>query len=302
MAPAVIPASVPVDPGRVPVGNQATGTQTGTLTGTGNRMVGAVPERKDGPMTRLPDVQARRVAVPPFSTLDADWASLCRRHWRSGAIAHWVRQEPVLAGCRRLADVIPPPGVDRTPVCRALARLSIAGDELATRALLQLLVPGLVRLAARWRTVFGSLTEAGGEVVSRAALYIERLKEIDTTCNPAGYVLYSVNRDLIDAGRSAAVRYEVPVLDPDERAPRGGGHTAPTAENAAFAGPLVWTALVEGVRRGVLPELAARVVWLHAAGHAIPALARDAGVSVPQAYRLRDHGYAHLRDQLAEAC
>jgi hypothetical protein len=70
----------------------------------------------------------------------------------------------------------------------------------------------------------------------------------------------------------------------------------------AFAGPLLWAALVDGVRRGVLPELAARVVWLHAAGHAIPALARDAGISVPQAYRLRDRGDTHLRDQLAEAC
>jgi hypothetical protein len=67
-------------------------------------------------MTRPPDLPARRVAVPPFSKLDADWATLCRRHWRSGAIAHWARQEPVLAGCRRLADVIPPPGVDRTPL------------------------------------------------------------------------------------------------------------------------------------------------------------------------------------------
>jgi hypothetical protein len=162
-------------------------------------------------------------------------------------------------------------------------------------------VPGLVRLAARWRTVFG-LTDAGGEVVSRAALYIERLKEIDTTCNPAGYVLCSVHRDLIDASRSAAARHEVQVLDPDDRGARGRGHRAPNTENMAFAGPLLWAALVDGVRRGVLPELAARVVWLHAAGHAIPALARDAGISVPQAYRLRDRGDTHLRDQLAEAC
>jgi hypothetical protein len=253
-------------------------------------------------MTCPPDVPARRVAVPPFSTLDADWATLCRRHWRSGAIAHWAQQEPVVAGCRRLADVIPPPGVDRTPYCRALARLSIVGDELATRALLQLLVPGLVRLAVRWRTVFGSLTDAGGEVVSRAAIYIERLKEIDTTCSPAGYVLCSVNRDLIDASRSAAARHEVQVLNVDDLGAACRGHRAPTAEHAAFAGPLLWTALVVGVRRGGLPELAARVVWLHAAGHAIPTLARDAGISVPQAYRLRDRGYAHLRDQLAEAC
>jgi hypothetical protein len=42
-------------------------------------------------------------------------------------------------------------------------------------------------------------------------------------------------------------------------------------------------------------------VWLPAAGHPIPTLARDSGVSVAQAYRLRDLGHAHLRDQFAEA-
>jgi hypothetical protein len=73
------------------------------------------------------------------------------------------------------------------------------------------------------------------------------------------------------------------------------------AKQTAFAGPLLWDALVDAVRRGVLPELVARVVWLHAAGHPIPTLARDSGVSVAQAYRLRDLGDAHLRDQFAEA-
>lgn len=55
----------------------------------------------------------------------------------------------MLAGCFRLGDVIPPPGVNRTPYCRAHARRSVAGDELATRALLQLLVPGLLRASRR---------------------------------------------------------------------------------------------------------------------------------------------------------
>jgi hypothetical protein len=225
---------------------------------------------------------------------------LCRRHRRPSAIAHWAQQEAVLAGCRRLADVIPPPGVDRTPYCRALARLSAAGDGLATRALLQLLVPGLLRLAARWRA-FGSLADADGEVISRAALYLARLKETDITCNPAGYVLWSAHRDLLYETRRASARHEVRVADPDDRRIPGRGRASPTAEHTAFTGPLLWSALVDGVRRGVLPELAARVVWLHAAGHAIPGLAQDTGISVPQAYRLRDRGYAHLRDQFAEA-
>jgi hypothetical protein len=35
------------------------------------------------------------------------------------------------------------------------------GDDLAARALLQLLVPGLVRLAARWRWQLEGMSAAG---------------------------------------------------------------------------------------------------------------------------------------------
>jgi hypothetical protein len=177
------------DPAQIP----GTGTQTGTLTGTGNHTVGPSVDRKDGPMTLDLDLPARRAPMRPFGTLDADWAALCRRHGRSGVIAHWAQQESVLAGCRRLSDVIPPPGVDRTPYCRALARLSVAGDELASRALLQLLVPALLGLPARWRTL-GSLADPDGEVIRRAPVYLSRLNEADIACNPAGWLLWSVLR------------------------------------------------------------------------------------------------------------
>ena len=52
------------------------GTQTGTLTGTGNRTVGPSHHRRDGPMTLAVDLPARRTPVRPFDTLDADWAAL----------------------------------------------------------------------------------------------------------------------------------------------------------------------------------------------------------------------------------
>lgn len=195
-------------------------------------------------MTLALDLPARRAPVRPFDTLDADWAALCRRHRRPGAIAHWAQQEPVLAGCRRLSDVIPPRGVDRNPYCRALARLSVAGDELATRALLQLLVPGLLRLAARWRAL-GSLADPDGEVISRAAVYLSRLGEADIACNPAGWLLWSVHRDLLYEFRRSSARHEVRVANPDDRRVPGRGRTTPTAEQTAFTGPLLWDALVD---------------------------------------------------------
>src|SRR5215204_3435802 len=99
----------------------------------------------------------------PFDALDAEWALLCRRHRRSTAVARWAQKQPALATATRLADVMPPPGVDRRPYCQALAALAADGDDLAARALLQLLVPGLVRLAAQWRWQLEGMAAAGWE-------------------------------------------------------------------------------------------------------------------------------------------
>jgi hypothetical protein len=92
-----------------------------------------------------PTARGDRIATTdPFRKLDVDWAYLCRRHRDSTRVTRWARSEPELTDLGQLADVIPPPGVDRTPRFAALVRLTAGGDELAARALLQLLVPGLV--------------------------------------------------------------------------------------------------------------------------------------------------------------
>ena len=121
----------------------------------------------------------------PFDALDTEWAVLCRRHRRSTVVAHWVRQQPALASLAGLGDVIPPAGVDRRPYCQALAALAAGGDDLAARALLQLLVPGLVRLAARWRWQLDGMSAAGWEVIARAGLYIARLTTVEVDGNLA---------------------------------------------------------------------------------------------------------------------
>ena len=78
-------------------------------------------------------------------------------------------------------------------------------------------------------------------------------------------------------------------------------HRAPSAEDAALAGPLMWSALADATRSGALSNDSARVVLLHAAGHSIPELARRARASTSSVYRLRDRGHAQLRDHLAIA-
>jgi DNA-directed RNA polymerase specialized sigma24 family protein len=242
-------------------------------------------------------------ALRPFDALDAEWALLCRRHRRSRIVARWIRQQPVLATASRLDDVIPPPGVDRRPFCRALAALAAAGDDLAARALLQLLVPGLVRLAARWRWQLDGMTAAGWEVIARAGMYIARLGTTEVTGSVAGWLLRSIERDLIDdARRARRTRSGLAVDDPTgDTAAISRHHRAPSAEDAAFAGPLVWDAVADATRRGALSRASARVVLLHAAGHSVPELARRAGTSRASVYRLRDRGHAQLRDDLAIA-
>jgi DNA-directed RNA polymerase specialized sigma24 family protein len=116
-------------------------------------------------------------------------------------------------------------------------------------------------------------------------------------------MLRSVERDLIDdCRRSRRTSGDLAVNDPTgETAPLTRHHQAPSAEDAALAGPLVWSALSDATRRGALSSASARVVLLHAAGHSLPELARRAGTSRASVYRLRDRGHAQLRDGLAIA-
>ena len=119
----------------------------------------------------------------------------------------------------------------------------------------------------------------------------------------AGWVLRSIERDLVDdARRARRTRYEPAVDDPTgDTTPLLRHHRAPSAEDTAFAGPLVWGAVADATRRGALSAASARVVLLHVAGHSMPELARRAGTSRASVDRLRDRGHAQLRDDLATA-
>ena len=141
---------------------------------------------------------------------------------------------------------------------------------------------------------------AGCEVLARAAGYIGHLRQAEIRCSPAGYILRSVNRDLVDETRLAAtIRDQLAPADPDDdTTPPAGTPVAPSAEDAAITGPLLWSALTDAARGGAVPREAARLVWLHAVGHSVPAVAKETGTGLARAYRLRDRGYAHLRDEL----
>lgn len=116
------------------------------------------------------------------------------------------------------------------------------------------------------------MTAAGCDVIARAGLYIARLADAEITGSVAGWLLRSVERDLIDdCRRSRRAGNELAVDDPTgDTAPLTRHHQAPSAEDAAFAGLLVWSALSDATRRGVLSSASARVVLLHATGQSLP--------------------------------
>ena len=239
----------------------------------------------------------------PFDELDADWAVLCRRHRRSVVVARWALAEPALGAARALADVIPGAMADRADACEALARLAAQGDDLAARALLQLLLPGLVRTAAQWGSAYGGTWAAGLEVLASAARYIARLRH-GVSCHPAFYVLRSVRRDRATETRKARTAHLQVVTDQAltdliDTHPRSS--TAPSAEHDALSGPLIQAVLDDAVRRGEVPEVTAQLLWLEAEGHSALAAAESTGVPRSRAYRLRVEGLAAARRHLTVA-
>ncbi|MGH9209050.1 MAG: hypothetical protein ACRD2C_00025 [Acidimicrobiales bacterium] len=238
----------------------------------------------------------------PFETLEADWALTCRRDRRRRTTERWAELEPVLAGLRHLAEVIPAVDVDRRPIAVAIARLHIDGEDLAGRALLQLFVPGMVRLTAKWRDrIPGGVHAAGWEVVARSAQYIWQLRERRIRSAPAGYVLSSIHRDLLM--EATEQQHERPMgIDGQD----GGDHrtdprrSMPSAEDTVCATTGIRDALEAAVAARVLPADSLDVLWLDLSGYTMAEAAELARTTYsPQAsYRHRSQTYAYLRRQL----
>ena len=128
----------------------------------------------DGHTTSTP-MPARTASRNLAHRLDAEWEHLRRSPQAAAALARWGDLEPALAGwpdLDRLAaavqDRADPAGSDR--ILAALVRLAAVtghGDQFAARMVLQLLVPGAIRLAR-------SLAAHGGDLAAiEAAVFAE---------------------------------------------------------------------------------------------------------------------------------
>lgn len=209
-----------------------------------------------------------------FTQLDREWIALIRRPSTARelaaacAMAGAATPEQLVAAVRRSA----PEAAD--PVMAHLARQALDGSDIAARTLLQLLLPGTCRLAARWWALGSSEERAAAAV---AAVYA-RIRRYPLDRRPrkiAANILLDANQDLARlARRAVADRQSVAPLEPrlvrgrlEEPEPTPGEELRDVIEDAVAAGrvPSQWAALI---------------VATHIEGDDLPSIARRTGTPV----------------------
>ena len=209
-----------------------------------------------------------------FTQLDREWISLVRRPSTASdladvcAIAGVSTPEQLVPAMRRAA----PPVSD--PVMADLARKAHDGSDIAARALLQLLLPGTCRLAARWWALGSSEERAAAAV---AAVYA-RIRRYPINRRPgkvAANILLDANQDLARmARRLLADHQNLASVDPrlmpgwvEPRDPSPGEELRDVIDDAVAAGrvPSQWAALI---------------VATHIEGDDLPSIARRTGTPV----------------------
>jgi hypothetical protein len=209
-----------------------------------------------------------------FTQLDREWTAIVR----SPSTASELADACALAGVSGSGQLVnamrraTPAAADA--VMAHLARQTHEGSDLAARALLQLLLPGTCRLAARWWALGSSEDRAAAAV---AAVYA-RIRRYPVDRRPrriAANILLDANQDLARlARRAVADRQTVSPLEPrllpgrlEPPDPSPGEELRDVIEDAVAAGR-------------VPPQWAALIVATHIEGDDLPSIARRTGTPV----------------------
>lgn len=243
------------------------------------------------------EVGGQRTYLAAFEALDREWRSLCRRHRRNDRVTSWARSEPALQNVATLADVIPDRATDRTSTFQALVSITRSGDQLAARALLQLMIPGLVRLAVRLRST--QRPELADDLIAATWRHIARIQHGDLRCHTADYILRSARRDVFyrpsQQRRELLARRTDPSLEDRALAAR----TLPDSELGSES--IAKSILVRAEADGRISPSAHMVVWLRdVLGYDMVTTAAAAGRAPSSAYRLRQQAHRSLREYLTE--
>ena len=225
-----------------------------------------------------------------LAALDREWAELDRSPAGAEALQRWTQAEPALAGIPTL-DALLAARTDTTAapgILGALARLAV-DDHVAARALLQALVPGLVRLAS---TACADDPLALDELISLAWERI-RTYPLGRTGSVAANVLWDV-RKRYRKHRS----FDVPTAVTTEIASE---ETSPSAEEIVL-GHCVVDDLVAAQRSGVISNAAlALILRTRLAEVPLETAAADQRSTAAQANCVRWRAERRLRPVLAMA-
>lgn len=209
-----------------------------------------------------------------FTQLDREWIALIRRPSTASELTDACALAGV-SGPGQLVDAMrraTPEAADG--VMAFLARQTHDGSDVAARALLQLLLPGTCRLAARWWALGSSEERAAAAV---AAVYA-RIRRYPVNRRPrkiAANILMDANQDLARlARRAVADRQTVAPLEP--RLLRGR-----LAEPEPTPSEELRDVIEDAVAAGRVPsQWAALIVATHIEGDDLPSIARRTGTPV----------------------
>ena len=152
----------------------------------------------------VPRERPRNYTQGLVGALNAEWGRLVQAPGSRRALASWRRQIPALRGFEDLADVLAAALVpDDHEVLAALLRLARAGDELASRAALQVMMGAAVRLAQRTRAhAGGDLEESIARAVAATWQVVRNYPLERRACRPADGISLDVLSALTCAGRA----------------------------------------------------------------------------------------------------
>jgi hypothetical protein len=223
-----------------------------------------------------------------FDQLDREWLALIRRPSSAAALADACD----LAGVASLLELVPamrradPPMADA--VLAHLARQAHGGSEVAARAVLQILVPGTCRLAAKWWALGSSEDRAAAAV----AAVFGRIRRYPIDRRPsriAANILMDANQDLARAARCLVAEYDTVIpLEPELFIDRAEEPWITPAEELREV-------ITDAIAAGRVPrDWAALIVATLIEGIDLPTIARRTGTPVRTLQWRRRHAEAAL--------
>jgi hypothetical protein len=221
-----------------------------------------------------------------LAALDHEWLTLSRSPAARTRLIRWGRAEPRLAGLENLDQVLE---LRRDPALAPAVLATLAafapGDAIATRTLLQAMVPGLVNLSI---TAGYDDPAALDEMISLA---YERIRTYPATRR--GSVAANVLLDV----RKAYRRHRL-IEKPKSTAGVDVAPKAPSAEDQAL-GRSVIAELAEAQRRGVVSDRALALILRTRLGDVpLQTIAREEHVTIHCLVARRSRAERRLRTQL----